>query len=146
MAPRLIVDWNMRCFPHKANLWPLQIAFECSQNRHTFQRYKFCHVPEKGVGQVRIQGGTRGPGPPLTLGFKAPKLSIFGPYLIFPYFFLPRFAQCIISLLLFHSSNSKIFQPHSPQHMISHLLLVFMFNLSFTHFRLLGVHLSLSCF
>ena len=34
--------------------------------------------------QVRIQGGARGPGPPLTLGFEAPKLSIFGPYLIFP--------------------------------------------------------------
>ena len=34
--------------------------------------------------QVRIQGGPRGPGPPLTLGFEAPKLSIFGPYLIFP--------------------------------------------------------------
>ena len=34
--------------------------------------------------QVRIQGGPRGPGPPPTLGFEAPKLSIFGPYLIFP--------------------------------------------------------------
>ena len=36
--------------------------------------------------QVRIQGGgPGGPGPPpLTLGFEAPKLSIFGPYLIFP--------------------------------------------------------------
>ena len=34
--------------------------------------------------QVRIQGGgPGGPGPPLTLGFEAPKLSIFGPYLIF---------------------------------------------------------------
>ena len=30
-------------------------------------------------------GGPRGPGPPpVTLGFEAPKLSIFGPYLIFP--------------------------------------------------------------
>ena len=35
--------------------------------------------------QVRIQGGgPGGPGPPLTLGFEAQKLSIFGPYLIFP--------------------------------------------------------------
>ena len=35
--------------------------------------------------QVQIQGGSPGgPGPPLTLGFEAPKLSIFGPYLIFP--------------------------------------------------------------
>ena len=30
-------------------------------------------------------GGPQGPGPlPLTLGFEAPKLSFFGPYLIFP--------------------------------------------------------------
>ena len=29
-------------------------------------------------------GGPRGPGPLLTLGFEAPKLSISGPYLIFP--------------------------------------------------------------
>ena len=29
-------------------------------------------------------GGPGGPCPPLTLGFDAPKLSIFGPYLIFP--------------------------------------------------------------
>ena len=28
-------------------------------------------------------GGPGGLGPPLTLGFEAPKLSIFGPYLIF---------------------------------------------------------------
>ena len=29
--------------------------------------------------------GARTPGPPpLTVGFEAPKLSIFGPYLIFP--------------------------------------------------------------
>ena len=35
------------------------------------------------VHQARIRGGPGGPGP-LTLGFEAPKLSIFGPYLIFP--------------------------------------------------------------
>ena len=40
-----------------------------------------------------------GPDPSLTLGFEAQKLSIFGPYLIFPYFFLPCFAQHIISLI-----------------------------------------------
>ena len=37
------------------------------------------------IYQVRIQGGAPGArAPPLTLGFEAPKLSIFGPYLIFP--------------------------------------------------------------
>ena len=45
-------------------------------------------------------GGPREPGPPpFTLGFEAPKLSIFGPYLIFPSFSLPRFARHIISLI-----------------------------------------------
>ena len=34
--------------------------------------------------QVRIQGAPGARAPPLTLGFEAPKLSIFGPYLIFP--------------------------------------------------------------
>ena len=37
------------------------------------------------IVQVRIRGrGARRPGPPLALGFEAAKLSIFGPYLIFP--------------------------------------------------------------
>ena len=40
-------------------------------------------VKEEGM-QARIQGDPGGPGSPLTLGFEAPKLSIFGPYLIFP--------------------------------------------------------------
>ena len=44
-------------------------------------------------------GADPGGGPTLTLGFEAPKLSIFGPYLIFPLFFLPRFARHIISLI-----------------------------------------------
>ena len=35
-------------------------------------------------GADPVAGGPGGPGPPLTLGFEAPKLSIFGPYLIFP--------------------------------------------------------------
>ena len=38
-------------------------------------------------GEPGADPGGGGPGaraPPLTLGFEAPKLSIFGPYLIFP--------------------------------------------------------------
>ena len=87
------------------------------------------------TNQARIQGGrgpgAQGPGPPLTLGFEAPKLSIFGPYLIFTYFFFASLcsAYYFFNMLLFQSSN-----------------FVFVFCLSFTHFRLLGVHLSLSCF
>ena len=56
-----------------------------------------------------------------------------------------RSACYFFNILLFQSSNSKIFQPRFAQHMISHLK-VFILSLIFTHFRLLGVHLSLSCF
>ena len=45
-------------------------------------------------------------------------------------------AYYFFNILLFHSSNSKIFQPCFTQHMISHLEV---FGLNFTHFRLLGV-------
>ena len=41
------------------------------------------------------------PGGPRTLGFEAPRLSIFGLYFIFPYFFLPHFAWHIISLIFY---------------------------------------------
>ena len=41
--------------------------------------------PQGGMNhQVRIQGWAPGGRAPPTLGFEAPKLSIFGPYLIFP--------------------------------------------------------------
>ena len=61
--------------------------------------------------------------PPLTLGFEAPKLSIFGPYLIFSIFFFAslRSVYYFFNMLLFHSSNRKIFQPHFARHVISHL-------------------------
>ena len=84
--------------------------------------------------------GAWGPSPPpLTLGFEAPKLSIFGPYLLLPHFFTSLcLAYYFFNILLFHSSNSEIVQPHFAQHMVSHLE-VFLFGFSFTHFRLLGV-------
>ena len=86
-------------------------------------------------------------GGPLDLRFWGPEIEHFGPYLIFPSFFfaLLHLAYYFFNILLFHSWNSKIFQPHFTQHMILHLE-VFVFGLSFTHFRLLGIHLSLSCF
>ena len=46
----------------------------------------FVKSPVKGGGGASGAdpgGGPRGPGPPPTLGFEAPKLSIFGPYLNF---------------------------------------------------------------
>ena len=42
------------------------------------------------------RGGPGGPAPALTLGFEAPKLSIFGPYLIFHNFF---FCLTLLSIL-----------------------------------------------
>ena len=98
----------------------------------------------KFIDQARIQGGPR---PPLHPRFWGPKIehfwALFNISMIF--FASLRSAYYFFNTLLFQSSNSKIFQPRFTQHMISHLLL-FVFSLSFTHFRLLGVHLSLSCF
>ena len=102
-------------------------------------------------GGTRDRCGSRGaPGAratPLTLGFEAPKLSILGALFNFSIIFFASLcsAYYFFNMLLFQSSNSKIFQPRFARHMISHPE-VFVFSLSFTHFRLLGVHLNLSCF
>ena len=52
-------------------------------------------------------GGPRASGHPLTLGFEAPKLSIFGPYLIFSiiFFALLHSAYYFFNMLLFQRSN-----------------------------------------
>ena len=91
--------------------------------------------------QARIQGGPLGP------WFWGPKIEHFWALFNFSiiFFALLCSAYYFFNMLLFQSSNSKIFQPRIARHMISHLK-VFVFSLSFTHFRLLGVHLSLSCF
>ena len=92
-------------------------------------------------------GGPGGPGPPPDPRFWGPKIEHFWALFNFSLIFLAslRSAYYFFNMLLFQSSNSKIFQPRFARHMISHLE-VFVFSLSFTHFRLLGVHLSLSFF
>ena len=71
-------------------------------------------------------GGPGARAPPLTLGFEAPKLSIFGPYLIFPQFFFASLhsAYYFFYMLFIHSSNWKIFQPRFARHVISHLAIL----------------------
>ena len=67
-------------------LWRVRLCWYCDLllDWSPFYNSSFPFLKTKDV-QVRIQGGgPGGPGPPLTLGFEAPKLSIFGPYLIFP--------------------------------------------------------------
>ena len=97
----------------------------------------------KSIEQVRIRG--RQGAPPLTLGFESPKLSIFGPNLIFPFFCLALLGILFLSYFaIFHSLNSKIVQPCFAHHIISQLIQTE--SLCFTRFRLLSVHLSLSCF
>ena len=49
---------------------------------YTFSIYFWMYFPHSSGADPG--GGPGGLGPPLTLGFEAPKLSIFGPYLIFP--------------------------------------------------------------
>ena len=75
--------------------------------------------------------GEGGPGArPPTPSFEAPELSISGPCLIFLYFFaLLHLAYYFFNILLFCKIQIQTFS-----------------NLAFTCFRLLGVHLSLSCF
>ena len=91
--------------------------------------------------------GTWGPRPPLDPKFWDPKIEHFWALFNFSIIFFASLCLTyhFFNILLFHSSNSKIFQHHFNWHMISHLK-VFVFGLRFTHFRLLGVHLSLSCF
>ena len=95
---------------------------------HTLGRY----TSQAGtpLGRYNLQAGTPlgadpgGPrGPPLTLDFEAPKLSIFGALFNFSTIFFASLcsAYYFFNVLLFHSSNWKIFQPHFAQHVISHL-------------------------
>ena len=91
--------------------------------------------------------GALGPMSPFDPRFWGPKIEHFWALLNFS---IICFASlCLVyyffNMLLFQSSSSKIFRPRFTWHMISHIE-VFVFSLSFTHFRLLGVHLSLSCF
>ena len=92
-------------------------------------------------------GGGPGAQAPLDPRFWGPKIEHFWALFNFSIIFFAslRSAYYFFNILLFQSSNSKIFQPHFARHMISHLK-VFILSLIFTHFRLLGVHLSLSCF
>ena len=93
------------------------------------------------------RGGPGGPGPPLDPRFWGPKIEHFWALFNFSLIFFASLcsAYYFFNMMLFQSSNSKIFQPCFARHMISHLE-VFVFSLSFTHFRLLAVHLSLSFF
>ena len=79
--------------------------------------------------------GGRGPGPPLDPRFWGPKIEHFWALFNFSLIFLAslRSAYYFFNMLLFQSSNSKIFKPRFARHMISHLE-VFVLSLSFTHF------------
>ena len=66
---------TMKC---KCIHYRIVLGSPCSIDPHVFLSPIYL-IPGADPG-----GGPGGPGPPLTLGFEAPKLSIFGPYLIFP--------------------------------------------------------------
>ena len=94
--------------------------------------------------QPRIQGGgPGGPGPPPDPRFWGPKIEHFAALFNFSIIFFASLcsAYYFFNMLLFHSSNWKIFQPRFARHCDFSPT-----SLSFTHFRLLGIHLSLSCF
>ena len=79
-------------------------------------------------------GGPRGPRPPLDPRFWGPKIEHFWALFNFSIIFFASLclAYYFFNMLLFQSSNSKIFQPCFTRHMICHLE-VFVFSLSFTH-------------
>ena len=83
--------------------------------------------------QVWIWGGPGGLGP-LDPRFWGPKIEHFWALFNFSTIFFAslHLAYYFFNILLFHSSNSKIFQPCYAHHMISHLQ-VFVFGLSFIH-------------
>ena len=77
--------------------------------------------------QVQIQGGPR---PPLDPKFWGPKIEHFWVLFNFSIIFFASLcsAYYFFNMLLFHSSNWKIFQPHFARHVISHLeILVYTF-------------------
>ena len=124
----------------------------CNENRNSNRNLLYFHTlcvhlqPHVSPG-ADPGGGPWGPGPPPDPRFWGPKIEHFWALFNFSLIFFAslRSAYYFFNMLLFQSSNSKIFQPRFAWHMISHLE-VFVFSLSFTHFRLLGVHLSLSFF
>ena len=68
-------------------------------------------------------GGPGGPGPPPDPRFWGPKIEHFAALFNFSIIFFAslRSAYYFFNMLLFHSSNWKIFQPRFARHVISHL-------------------------
>ena len=68
-------------------------------------------------------GGPRGPGPPPDPRFWGPKIEHFAALFNFSIIFFAslRSAYYFFNMLLFHSSNWKIFQPRFTRHVFSHL-------------------------
>ena len=95
--------------------------------------------------QVRIQGGARrpgGPGPCLDLRFWGPKIENFWALFNFSIIFFASLCSAYYSLICCFF----IVQIKQISSLISlGIWFLFVFSLSFTHFRLLGVHLNLSC-
>ena len=83
--------------------------------------------------------------PLLTPGFEAPKVSIFRPC-----FFFALLHSAFYFFHIFHNSNSKFSSLTSLSILFSQLMQmtveVLALGLNFTYFRVIDVHLSLSCF
>ena len=69
------------------------------------------------------RGGPGGPGPPLDPRFWGPKIEHFWALFNFSIIFFASLCSSyyFFNMLLFHSSNWKIFQPRFARHVISHL-------------------------
>ena len=101
-----LADWGLGCQTIRSN---------CLCTRESGEGW--------GGLQPRIQGGPRGPGPPPDPRFWGPKIEHFAALFNFSIIFLAslRSAYYFFNMLLFHSSNWKIFLPRFARHVISHL-------------------------
>ena len=86
-------------------------------SRKFLQNLQFIHYSRGS------RGGPRGPGPPPDPRFWGPKIEHFAALFNFSIIFFAslRSAYYFFNMLLFHSSNWKIFQPRFARHVISHL-------------------------
>ena len=139
-----LIDWS----PKQKMLYTIDLTEENEIRCTTLVIYgiptnpfrSWCHPGADPGGP-----GPQTPRPSLDPRFWGPKIEHF--WALFNFFIIFFASLCsayyFFNMLLFHSSNSKIFQLCFTQYMISHLQ-VFVFGFSFTHYRLLGVHLSFS--
>ena len=138
---RLILHQHVRQLPSYSNFhWIFNCSFSCLDPTDCpkISTVLFCilffnkskpihHRKYKQHDSVSSRGsrggGPGGPGPPPDPRFWGPKIEHFAALFNFSIIFFAslRSAYYFFNMLLFHSSNWKIFQPRFARHVFSHL-------------------------